>query len=117
MTQNQKNCLIKFKQFVTYKNKFSLILSLIILICYYAFCLAVGLVPQVLGLGLGDSSISIGIILGITLIVLSVFLTGVYTFVANKTFDKEQEKILQSLRENDLLEQLSQGKINYKDNE
>ena len=114
LTENQQKALSKFRQFVSFRNKFSLILSLVVLVCYYAFVLSVGLFPEVLGYRLGPSSITLGIIAGLFIIVLSIIVTGIYTFLANTYFDKDQENILNQLQESNLIQDLQDGKIDYK---
>lgn len=83
MEQKYLESIQKFKNFVAFRNKVSLILSLIVLVCYYAFLLSIGIFPEVLGYRVGPSAITLGIILGIFLIVLCVVATGLYTFFAN----------------------------------
>lgn len=114
LTENQQNALSKFRQFVSFRNKISLVLSLVVLVCYYAFVLSVGLFPEVLGYRLGPSSITLGIIAGLFIIVLSIIVTGIYTFLANTYFDKDQENILNQLQESNLIQDLQDGKIDYK---
>ncbi len=72
------------------------------------------LVPEILGYRLGPSSVTLGILIGISIIVLSIIATGVYTFLANTYLDKEQENILQQLEEADVIEALKNGEIGYK---
>lgn len=114
LTENQQNALSKFRQFVSFRNKISLVLSLVVLVCYYAFVLSVGLFPEVLGYRLGPSSITLGIIAGLFIIVLSIIVTGIYTFLANTYFDKDQANILSQLQESNLIQDLQDGKIDYK---
>lgn len=114
LTENQQRALSKFRQFVSFRNKISLVLSLVVLVCYYAFVLSVGLFPEVLGYRLGPSSITLGIIAGLFIIVLSIIVTGIYTFLANTYFDKDQENILNQLQESNLIQDLQDGKIDYK---
>ncbi|WP_299327845.1 DUF485 domain-containing protein [uncultured Helicobacter sp.] len=114
LTENQQKALSKFRQFVSFRNKISLVLSLVVLVCYYAFVLSVGLFPEVLGYRLGPSSITLGIIAGLFIIVLSIIVTGIYTFLANTYFDKDQENILNQLQESNLIQDLQDGKIDYK---
>lgn len=114
LSQNQVKALIRFKNFVSKRNKISLVLSLVILVCYYIFILGVGLAPEVLGYRLGPSSITLGIIVGVFLIVLSVVATGLYTFLANSYFDKDQDEILRELEESDVIKPLQNGEIDYK---
>lgn len=114
LTENQQKALSKFRQFVSFRNKISLVLSLVVLVCYYAFVLSVGLFPDVLGYRLGPSSITLGIIAGLFIIVLSIIVTGIYTFLANTYFDKDQANILSQLQESNLIQDLQDGKIDYK---
>lgn len=114
LTENQQRALSKFRQFVSFRNKISLVLSLVVLVCYYIFVLSVGLFPDVLGYRLGPSSITLGIIAGLFIIVLSIIVTGIYTFLANTYFDKDQENILNQLQESNLIQDLQDGKIDYK---
>lgn len=114
LTENQQKALSKFRQFVSFRNKISLVLSLVVLVCYYAFVLSVGLFPEVLGYRLGPSSITLGIIAGLFIIVLSIIVTGIYTFLANTYFDKDQANILNQLQESNLIQDLQDGKIDYK---
>ena len=67
-----------------------------------------------LGYRLGPSSITLGIIAGLFIIVLSIIVTGIYTFLANTYFDKDQENILNQLQESNLIQDLQDGKIDYK---
>ncbi|WP_300733384.1 DUF485 domain-containing protein [uncultured Helicobacter sp.] len=115
LSKEQEKALFSFKQFVSFRNKISLILSVVILCAYYIFILGVGLFPDVLGYRLGPSSITLGIILGVFLIVLCIVATGLYTFLANTYFDKEQQEILDSLQKHNVIESLQNGEIAYRD--
>ncbi len=100
----------RFYKFISFKNKFALFLSCIIFVCYYAFVASVGFFPDVLGYRIGPSSITLGILCGISLIVLCIIVTGIYTFFANKYLDKEQSEILKELEESGAIEDLKEGK-------
>lgn len=115
LTENQQRALSKFRQFVSFRNKISLVLSLVVLVCYYIFVLSVGLFPDVLGYRLGPSSITLGIIGGLFIIVLSIVATGIYTFLANTYFDRDQANILEQLQESNVIDALKQGEIDYRD--
>ena len=101
----------RFQKFVSFRNKFSVSLALVILVCYYAFVASVGFFPDVLGYRLGPSSITLGILLGVSIIVLSFVSTGIYTLFANKYFDKEQAEVLEELEKSGILETLKKEGI------
>ncbi|PZT48896.1 hypothetical protein B6S12_00960 [Helicobacter valdiviensis] len=109
-----ENSIEKFKNFVTFRNKVSLTLSMVVLFCYYIFVLGIGLFPEILGYRLGPSAITLGIIFGIFLIFLCIISTGLYTFFANKHFDKVQKEVLEDLEKSGALQDLQDGKIDYK---
>lgn len=110
----QQKSLCKFYEFVKFRNKISLILSLVILVCYYLFIISVGMFPEILAYRLGPSSITLGIICGLFIIALSIIATGLYTFLANTYFDRDQNRILNELAESGALDALKEGKISYK---
>ena len=58
LSENQQKAVVKFRNFIAFRNKISLILSLVVLVCYYVFVIGVGLFPEVLGYRLGPSSIT-----------------------------------------------------------
>lgn len=117
LAEEQKKALGRFRQFVCFRNKVALVLSLIVLVCYYAFILSVGLFPEVLGYRLGPSSITLGIIAGLFIIALSIVITGVYTFLANTYFDRDQAEILTQLQASGVVDGLKSGEISYKGGE
>lgn len=105
-TQSVEN----FQKFVSLRNKVAIWLSVVILVCYYAFVISVGMFPEVLGYRLGPSSITLGILIGIFLIMLCILTTGLYTFFANQHFDKLQSSVLEELERSGALEDLKNGK-------
>lgn len=107
----------RFYKFVSFRNKFCIYLSLVILVCYYAFVASVGFFPEVLGYRLGPSSITLGIMLGIGIIIISIASTGIYTLFANKYFDKEQAQIIEDLQESGALESMIKGESSDKSQE
>tara|TARA_Y100000590_G_scaffold14274_1_gene17155 strand:+ start:24297 stop:24602 length:306 start_codon:yes stop_codon:yes gene_type:complete len=80
--------LIKRKSFVCWT------LSTITLLTYFSFILLVAFFPEVLGKKISDSSIiTIGIPIGVSIILLAFLSTGIYVFIANK-FDKIEKLII-----------------------
>lgn len=99
----------RFYKFVSFRNKFCVYLSLVVLVCYYTFVLSIGFLPEILGYRLGPSSITLGILWGISIIVISIIGTGIYTLFANKYFDKEQSQIIEDLQDSGALESMIKG--------
>ena len=88
---NDKN----FKSLVKRKSYISWLLSAITLLTYFSFILLVAFFPEVLGHKISDESIiTIGIPIGISIIILAFASTGIYVFIANKEFDQIERIIL-----------------------
>ncbi|MBF0131732.1 MAG: DUF485 domain-containing protein [Magnetococcales bacterium] len=78
----------KYKELVGKRSRFAWILSAIMLVIYYSFILVVAFAPKTLGTKIfAGSVISIGIPVGVLIIVLSFVLTGIYVSRANSEFD------------------------------
>lgn len=70
-------------------------LSAVVLVSYYAFVLAIAFAPEALARRLsGDTVLTVGIAAGLGVIALSVALTGVYVWRANRTFDRLNAEIV-----------------------
>ena len=84
-----------FKSLVKRKSFVSWLLSAITLLTYFSFILLVAFFPEVLGHKISDESIiTIGIPIGISIIILAFASTGIYVFIANKEFEQTEKKIL-----------------------
>ncbi len=78
----------EFQTLVKRRKKFSLILTSIILIMYFGFILTIAYAPSVFAASLWQGSITtLGIPVGIGIILISFILTGVYVKKANDEFD------------------------------
>ena len=89
----------KYKELTTKRNRFAWTLSLIMLLVYYAFILTIAFSPEVLAIPISEGSvISIGIPIGIFIILFSFFLTGLYVYKANGTYDVLLEDIKRDLK-------------------
>ncbi len=84
-----------FKALVKKKSYVCWFLSLITLTTYFTFILFVAFFPKLLGLRISDETIiTIGIPIGVSIILLAFLTTGAYVFIANRDFDKRERKIL-----------------------
>lgn len=89
----------KFIQLVTKRSKFAWSLVLVIFLVYYTFITVVAFSPKTLGQPIGEGVSTIGIPVGISIILLCFILTGVYTKRANSEFDTLINEIKEDIRE------------------
>ena len=89
----------KFQRLVSSKWKVSLTLAAIMLVAYYGFILVLAFAKDVLAYKIGEH-LTIGIPVGILLIVLAWVLTGVYVYWANSSYDTSVKDVLKSMRRN-----------------
>ncbi len=88
----------KYQELVQKRSRFAWILSIIMLIVYYVFIMTIAFSPESLAIPVSeDSVISIGIPIGIFIILFSFFLTGLYVYKANGTYDVLLEEIKRDL--------------------
>lgn len=82
-----------FQKLVAERNRVMVILTVLELIIYFGFILLVAFNKEFLAQKLGEGVITVGIPIGISVIVLSFVLTGVYVYIANKDYDELSERI------------------------
>jgi len=80
---------------------FALKLTIAMLVVYFAFILTIAFDPALLGTRLSPESVTtVGIPVGISVIVFAFILTGIYTKRANGEFDDLTNKIKESVKDN-----------------
>lgn len=90
----------RFKELVAKRDRFAWILSAIMLGLYVAFILLIAFEPQVLGMRISDDSpMTLGIPLGVGLILSAFVLTGIYVKRANGEFDRMNQEILAEVQQ------------------
>lgn len=90
-----------YQKLVKTRTGFSIKLSIAMLVVYFTFILTIAFNPSALGAPLGpDTVTTIGIPIGIVIIIFAFVLTGVYTKRANGEFDDLSNKIKKSVKEN-----------------
>lgn len=75
------------------RRRIALPLSVVMLSAYYAFILLVAYAPQVLGRTLSDGVTSLGILVGLGVILLTFAVTVIYTWYANTRIEGLVETI------------------------
>lgn len=89
-----------YQALVKRRNGFAIKLTIAILVVYFAFILTIAFEPALLGTPLSaDSVTTIGIPVGIAVILFAFMLTGIYTKRANGEFDDLANKIKKSVKE------------------
>lgn len=84
----------KYEELVSKRTRLAWILSILMLGIYYAFVLVIAFNPAILGTPISENSvITIGIPIGVAIIVFAFILTGIYVVRANGEFDELSKQI------------------------
>lgn len=84
-----------FIQLVRRKQRLTWSLTAAMLVIYYGFVLLVAFAPGVLGQSLNGGVTSVGMLVGVVIILLSFALTGIYVKRTNSLLDPLNEKLKQ----------------------
>ena len=88
----------KYQELTQKRSRFAWRLSLLMLVVYYAFIMTIAFAPELLAIPVSEGSvITIGIPIGIFIILFSFLLTGIYVYKANGTYDKLLEEVKKDL--------------------
>ena len=84
----------KFLEFVAMRSRYGIIMSIISAAAYYGFILLVAFDKQLLATRIGSGVMTLGVPLGVGVIVLTIVLTWIYVRRANTEFDSINESII-----------------------
>nr|WP_325632713.1 DUF485 domain-containing protein [Bradyrhizobium sp.] len=87
-----------YQELVRRRSSLGWMLSLIMLVIYFGFILLVAYAPKFLGTRIGTGVTTIGIPIGLAVIVLAFVLTGIYVRKANSSYDVLIRKIVEENR-------------------
>jgi len=87
----------KFQELVRERSSFAWTLSIIMLVIYYGFVLLVAFGKGFLATKIGGDVTSVGILIGLGVIISAFVLTGIYTQRANSRFDELTENLTREL--------------------
>jgi uncharacterized membrane protein (DUF485 family) len=87
-----------YRELVRRRSSLGWMLSLIMLIIYFGFILLVAYAPKFLGTPIGTGVTTIGIPIGLSVIVAAFLLTGIYVRKANSSYDVLIRKIVEDNR-------------------
>lgn len=89
----------QFKELVRKRSAFAWTLSLLMVVIYFGFVLTVAFDKQLLGQPLFPGSVTtIGIPLGLGVIISAFVLTGIYVARANSAFDELTKQIIEKVK-------------------
>lgn len=84
----------KYHELVSKRSKFAWILAVIMLLIYYGFILIIAFNKEFLSQQLWEGSVTtVGIPIGLGVIISAFVLTGIYVFRANSEFDRLNNEI------------------------
>ena len=89
----------KYQKLVTERSRFAWTLSIIMLVVYYAFIMVIAFKPTLLGIKMGTGVITIGIPIGVAIIIIAFVLAGIYVNRANGLYDQLTREIRDELGE------------------
>ena len=87
-----------YQELVRRRSSLGWMLSLIMLVTYFGFIVLVAYAPKFLGMPLANGVTTIGIPIGLFVIVLAFALTGIYVRKANSSYDVLVRKIVEESR-------------------
>lgn len=85
----------KFQAFVKKRNNFSIVMSILMIIAYYGYILLIAFNKPLVASKLSEGGVtSIGIPMGLGVIVFTIIITWIYVSRANTEFDTESDAII-----------------------
>jgi uncharacterized membrane protein (DUF485 family) len=85
----------KFLQFVRMRNNYSIILSILMMIVYFGYILLIAFDKQFLATKVAaGATMSVGIPMGIGVLVFTIVITAIYVRRANTEFDATKDEIV-----------------------
>ncbi|MBU1096475.1 MAG: DUF485 domain-containing protein [Ignavibacteriae bacterium HGW-Ignavibacteriae-2] len=88
----------KFKNLVKKRLKVSVTLTVIMLVVYFGFILSIAFYKEFLSIKIGEH-LTLGLPIGIGIIIFAWILTGIYTRWANKEYDKSVRELRNEILE------------------
>ena len=89
-----------FKTLIKKRTRFGWILTLMVLIVYFSYILTIAFNPSALATPISEGSVTtVGIPIGLAIIVFAFVLTGIYVRRANHEFDALNDKIKKNVQD------------------
>ncbi|PWV60690.1 DUF485 domain-containing protein [Plasticicumulans acidivorans] len=89
----------KYQELISKRSAFGWTLAVIMLVIYYGFVLIIAYDPALLAIKTSDGAVmSIGMPIGVAVIISAFALTGIYVARANTEFDRLTNEIVESVK-------------------
>ena len=88
----------RFQELVAKRTRFAWLLSATMLVIYFGFIFIIAFAPKSLGTPIGSGVTTIGIPLGLFVIISAFVLTGIYVYRANTEFDAITREIIEDIK-------------------
>ncbi|MDO5653255.1 MAG: DUF485 domain-containing protein [Brachymonas sp.] len=89
----------KYAELKTKRTRFGWILTFVVLVLYYGFIALIAFDKELLAKPLGSGITTIGIPIGIAVILVPIILTGIYVARANGEFDRLNAEIIKEAQQ------------------
>jgi uncharacterized membrane protein (DUF485 family) len=88
----------RFQDLVAKRTRFAWVLSAVILCIYFGFIFVIAFAPKLLGTPIGNGVTTLGIPVGVLVIISAFVLTGIYVYRANSEFDALTRQIIEEAK-------------------
>lgn len=88
----------RFQELVAKRSRFAWTLSAAMLVIYFGFIFIIAFAPKFLGTPIGSGVTTIGIPIGLFVIISAFVLTGIYVRRANSEFDTMTRQIIEEVK-------------------
>ena len=85
----------KFHEFIAMRSRYSIIMAIVSAAIYYGFILILAFAPKSLGASLSGGVTTLGMPVGVLIILSAFVLTGIYVRRANTEFDQLNQEIVE----------------------
>ncbi len=88
----------KFNEMVSVRNSYSWICTVLMLVAYFGFILLIAFNPGLLGQKMGDGVMTLGVPIGLGVILFTIAITAVYVKKANTDFDAMKDAVIKDIQ-------------------
>lgn len=88
----------RYQELVAKRSRFGWMLTALMMVVYYGYILIIAFDKELLGQKLGEGVMTLGIPVGLGIIIFTVVITGVYVHRANGEFDEMTAELLKEIK-------------------